>query len=126
MSDVVDEYYKNLYRFQKFDSKLNSKIKASENIRKSNLFKMSSLEICIYSSNVKNILKENIHEWLRKVEDASDKAINNVFFSPKTNETKQPSNKTKSTLNLFNQEKKNLVEVSKPDPYTGKLFAFIC
>jgi hypothetical protein len=30
-------------------------------------------------------IKESIHQWLRKVENASDKAIKNTFNQPKSN-----------------------------------------
>lgn len=54
--------------------------------------------------------KENVHQWLRKVEDASDNAINNVLKENKSN-----PNLSKSS----NKNKKKDYD----DPYSGtKIF----
>jgi len=39
MAELDEDYYKNLYKYKKENSKLNAKIKSSENIRKLNIIK---------------------------------------------------------------------------------------
>lgn len=119
MAELDEDYYKSLYKYKKENSKLNAKIKSSDNIRKLNIIKR-----IFYLFLSKQLLPlENVHEWLRRVEDASERAINSTF-NPKS-DTKQPQNKTRSNLNLLNAvEKKNLVDIQteiykKQDPYTG-------
>ena len=98
-----DGYVKNFYKWKKENSKLNSKIKESDNMRNyflSNLLpaKNNFLFLCIY-------FIESVHQWLRKVEDASETAINKVF-------------NPKSVQNV--KSNPDLAQLSKnQDPYSG-------
>ncbi len=99
-----DKYTKDLYNWKKENNKLNSKIKESENLRKKMLFLWNERKLLVKHFSCQ--ISESVHQWLRKVEDASESAINNVF-NPKT------SANSKSNSNLSKQTKLN------DDPYSG-------
>ena len=73
---------------------------------------------------------ESIHQWLRKVENVSDKAINNTFTESNLgSKSTQRKNATSSNilsknmngqLSFFSENNRNIKNISTIDPCSGR------